>query len=698
MAEHEPSVSIDIPDESDDSRSILDADAIDFEFAPARQDRLDVVAPIEEAKLAPNPEEPLPGVAPDTDLDQPRPDQIGREAESDATDTTLDNVGDRNIRSFAREPSAGSTETDVASDKVFEAANSPSEAVNEPMSANLGKFSGELNHQTDALVEATARLSVGAETNDPASSASSPSNLDSFETGEASTPNVAPTDILVSGGTVDENSGSGTVVATLNAVDENVADTFTYTITDDASGAFEVVGNEIRVKAGADLDYETAQTHDITVQVTDAGGLTYSETFTIAVNDVNEAPVDLMVRGGAIAENAAQGTVVATVSGVDEDANETFTYTLVDDADGRFAIDDATGEIAVADPLGLDFEAQPTHTLSVRVTDSAGNSHVDAVTVTLSDVAGERVLGDGRDNVILGDVGNDFLQGGDGADTLSGGAGTDWLYGQNGDDRVSGGDGNDYIIDQSGSDHLQGGAGNDYILDLDYNDDGRDTLEGGEGNDLLLSGGGSDVVDGGEGTDTLYYSTSTEGVRVTLGEAGETTVGVGGTADGDQITNVENVLASRFDDSVTGNSESNTIYGYAGDDVIDGGAGNDTLYGDYGYASSYYSGDDTIIGGAGDDIIDGGAGNDLFIYAVGDGNDTIRGGAGENWVDTIELRVGADGAALGDYGTEWTVHLTSGSIVAQDAHSISLSDDADGTISLSDGSEIDFWDLEQINF
>ena len=303
------------------------------------------------------------------------------------------------------------------------------------------------------------------------------------------------------------------------------------------------------------------------------------------------------------------------MSGVDADANEQFTYALVDDADGRFAIDGATGEITVADSLGLDFEAQPTHELSVRVTDSAGNSHVDTVTVSLSDVAGERVFGDGHDNVILGDIGNDYLLGGDGNDTLSGGAGTDWLYGQNGDDRVSGGDGNDYIIDQSGSDHLQGGAGNDYVLDYDYYDNGRDTLEGGEGNDLLLSGGGGDIVDGGEGTDTLYYSTSREGVQVTLGEAGETTVGVGGTADGDQISNIENVLASRYDDSVTGNSENNTIYGYLGDDVIDGGAGNDTLYGDYGFYSSYYSGDDTITGGAGDDTIDGGAGNDTAVYS-----------------------------------------------------------------------------------
>ncbi|MGI9478643.1 MAG: cadherin domain-containing protein, partial [Hyphomicrobiaceae bacterium] len=349
--------------------------------------------------------------------------------------------------------------------------------------------------------------------------------------------------------------------------------------------------------------------------VTDAGGLTYTETVAIAVNDANEAPTDINVAGGAISENAALGTIVATVAGVDEDAGERFTYALVDDADGRFTIDSETGDIKVVDSLGLDFEAQPTHELTVQVTDSAGNSYVDTVSVALSDIVGERVVGDNRDNVILGDAGNDFLQGGDGADTLAGGEGTDWLYGQNGDDTIFGGDGNDYLIDQSGSDHLQGGNGNDYVIDLDYNGTGRDTLEGGQGDDLLLSGGGGDIVDGGEGNDTLYYSTSTEGVQVTLGGAGETTLGSGGTAEGDQITNVENVLASRFDDSVTGNSENNTIYGYTGDDVIDGGAGDDTLFGDYAYASSHYAGDDTITGGAGDDTIDGGSGNDTAVYS-----------------------------------------------------------------------------------
>ena len=44
---------------------------------------------------------------------------------------------------------------------------------------------------------------------------------------------------------------AGTVVATLGAVDPDAGDSFTYTLANDPSGMFEVVGNEVRLKAGA---------------------------------------------------------------------------------------------------------------------------------------------------------------------------------------------------------------------------------------------------------------------------------------------------------------------------------------------------------------------------------------------------------------------------------------------------------------
>ena len=50
----------------------------------------------------------------------------------------------------------------------------------------------------------------------------------------------------------------------------------------------------MRVAAGANIDFETDQTHDITVQTTDAAGNTYSEVVTITVNDlIDENPTDI---------------------------------------------------------------------------------------------------------------------------------------------------------------------------------------------------------------------------------------------------------------------------------------------------------------------------------------------------------------------------------------------------------------------
>ena len=67
--------------------------------------------------------------------------------------------------------------------------------------------------------------------------------------------NQAPTAISVDGGTVAENAAAGTVVATLAAVDFGDAGMHTFSLVG-GDVAFEIVGNEIRVKNGANVDFE----------------------------------------------------------------------------------------------------------------------------------------------------------------------------------------------------------------------------------------------------------------------------------------------------------------------------------------------------------------------------------------------------------------------------------------------------------
>ena len=53
------------------------------------------------------------------------------------------------------------------------------------------------------------------------------------------------------------------------------------------------MGNEVRVKSGADIDFENNPVLSLNIQVTDNGGLTFSKAVNAAVLDANEAPTDL---------------------------------------------------------------------------------------------------------------------------------------------------------------------------------------------------------------------------------------------------------------------------------------------------------------------------------------------------------------------------------------------------------------------
>jgi Ca2+-binding RTX toxin-like protein len=201
---------------------------------------------------------------------------------------------------------------------------------------------------------------------------------------DATASNQAPTDISLSSAAVAELAANDTFVGLLTATDPDTGDTFTYELTDDAGGRFGIDGNKIVVADGAALDYETDASHDVTVKVTDSGGLSYEKTFTIDVTDVNETPSDVALSPMQVAEFADNDTVVGTLTATDPDTGETFTYELTDDAGGRFALDGAN--IVVADSAALDFEADASHDVTVKVTDSGGLTYEKTLTIDVTDV------------------------------------------------------------------------------------------------------------------------------------------------------------------------------------------------------------------------------------------------------------------------------------------------------------------------
>ena len=238
----------------------------------------------------------------------------------------------------------------------------------------------------------------------------------------------------------------------------------------------------------------------------------------------------------------------------------------------------------------------------------------------------ENVVGSNHNDIIFGDSQNNFLRGASGDDSLSGGTGDDFLRGDLGADALFGDGGNDWAyyaasnagitINLSNAGAASGGhAAGDTFNSIErafgsrYADSitgdgaanylrgyfGDDTLIGSGGNDFLQGDSGADVLDGGAGSDWAYYasSTATSGLTINLGDASQNT----GEAAGDSYTSIENIVGSRFNDIIAGDSGDNYLRGFLGDDVINGGAG--------------------------DDILRGEAGADIFVFEVGTGADVV---------------------------------------------------------------------------
>ena len=150
------------------------------------------------------------------------------------------------------------------------------------------------------------------------------------------------------GPTVTENSTAGTLVASLETVDPDVGDTASYAIVGGDSN-FEIVGDEIRVKTGADIDYEAAASHTFTVRVTDSSALTYDEAITIAVENVPDSIA--VVNSTGDAADASPGDNVCDTGGTNsEGAPECTLRAAIAEANASVEIIAIHFDIPTSDP------------------------------------------------------------------------------------------------------------------------------------------------------------------------------------------------------------------------------------------------------------------------------------------------------------------------------------------------------------
>ena len=288
-----------------------------------------------------------------------------------------------------------------------------------------------------------------------------------------------------------------------------------------------------------------------------------------------------------IAENVSNGaTVGITASAGDADGSDTVSYTLSNDAGGRFAIDGGTGVVTLADASQLDYEAATSHGIEVTATSTDDSTSTQAYTIALTDDPSDNL------NVIDGNTSSDTLDGTAGNDLISGYGGSDTLNGNDGDDTLDGGEDSDTLNGGAGNDTLLGGSGTG--SDTLYGDDGNDALSGGAGGDVLYGGSDDDTLDGGAGNDDLYGEdgndilvwdaanskmeggAGTDTLRVDSGDVDLTNFG--GTIQGIEIFNLEadagaNSLTLTMSDVVNvSDTDVLTVDGDAGDS-IDAGTG-----------------------------------------------------------------------------------------------------------------------------
>lgn len=283
-------------------------------------------------------------------------------------------------------------------------------------------------------------------------------------------------------------------------------------------------------------------------------------------------------------------------------------------------------------------------------------------------VVADTIRGLGGNDTLIGLAGNDLLDGGVGGDAMAGGKGDDTYIVDNAADRTIelAGQGIDTVKSSitwtmrnhteklllTGSSNrdgtgnarantLTGNSGDNRLRGLD----GNDQLFGGSGDDHLAGGSGRDKLNGGGGLDEADYSfAATAGVTVNLA----TGTGVGGAAQGDTLSGIEDVTGTGFVDVLTGNGLANRLDGLAGTDTLTGGGGADFLNGG--------ADDDTLIGGTGGDLLDGGGGVDTASYATSVGPVNVflanpgsnTGDAVGDSYDSIENLIGTNEEGFGD--------------------------------------------------
>ena len=468
-----------------------------------------------------------------------------------------------------------------------------------------------------------------------------------------------------------------------------------YSFADVQAHAAQVGGNTVL----------TFGTDSITLQGVMSGNLAASD----FIFGSNSAPTDILLSANSVAENSGAGTVVGTLSDVDVDVGDSATYTLTNDANGRFAI--SNGQIVVVG--GLNFEVATSHQVTVRVTDGGGNIFDKSFSIAVTNaneaptdisVSNAAVPQGTANGAVIGalsaidpDAGDtatfSLVDGGGQFDVVNGNivvAGPLTAGSQQVIVRVT--DAGGAMYDEAITISVNAGSTVVGTEDADpalTGTGGDDLIQGLGGNDTLQGFAGNDTLEGGNGQDAAIYIDATNAITVNMTAGTVAATGADASIGADTLRSIELVQGSNFSDSynATGywtgfgtpsanqgsptfqGNVSNTFEGMGGDDSI---TGNLRTTASYFHAlagvtinlSSGATNGSAFTTGGGDAA---GIGADTLINVIygrgsefndiingGTGNDVLLGGAGDDALN------GGTGFDLAQYSPNFYYTATAG--------------------------------------
>lgn len=171
---------------------------------------------------------------------------------------------------------------------------------------------------------------------------------------------------------INENTSAEFISIILSDLDE-LSTNINYNLTDPLQNTdnnlFTIEGNKLKIKTLP--NYEDKSNYTIKIQAVVMGEIRGETELNLPINNLNEAPINLSLSKLNIDENLSSGSVVATISSIDEDRNDSTTYIFADSLlnDNRnFRI---SGNKLIT-MKQTDFETKQNYKLKIRAVDDQG--------------------------------------------------------------------------------------------------------------------------------------------------------------------------------------------------------------------------------------------------------------------------------------------------------------------------------------